>query len=87
MLAVSETALQRMVEEDSGGPVYLLNLLRFKPDGGRERYEEYLAAADRFAPRFGAELVFFGDADAAVVGEEGQGWDSVLISRYPSRQA
>jgi uncharacterized protein (DUF1330 family) len=84
---ISEEALQRMLDEDPGGPVYLLNLLRFKPDGGRERYEAYLAAADGAARRFGAELVYFGDAGPALIGEAGQEWDSVVISRYPSRQA
>ena len=87
MVAISETALQRMLDEDPGGPVYLLNLLRFKPDGGRELYARYLEEADKFAPRFGAELVYVGDADSPLIGEDGQGWDRVLISRYPSRQA
>jgi hypothetical protein len=29
---------------DEDAPAVMLNLLRFKPDGGRERYEEYGAA-------------------------------------------
>lgn len=87
MIEISDAALQQMLDEDPGGPAYFLNLLRFKPNGGLERYEEYLAAADPFARQFGAELVFRGDAGSAVIGETGQQWDSVVISRYPSRQA
>jgi len=34
-------ALERLLDDDAGGPVYMLNLLRFRPDGGRERYAEY----------------------------------------------
>ena len=30
--------LKRYLAEDPGGPVVMLNLLRFAPDGGRERY-------------------------------------------------
>ena len=86
-VSISDAALQRMLDEDPGGPVYLLNLLRFKPDGGRELYSKYLAEADKFAPRFGAELVYVGDGDALLIGDDRQRWDLVLISRYPSRQA
>ena len=32
--------LKRMLAEDPGGPVVMLNLLRFRP-GGRASYEEY----------------------------------------------
>ena len=87
MVEISERALQRMLDEDPGGPVYLLNLLRFQPDGGRARYQEYLNKANAFAPQFGAELVYFGEAGPALIGETGQEWDAVLISRYPNRQA
>jgi uncharacterized protein (DUF1330 family) len=87
MVAISNAALERMLAEDPGGPVYLVNLLRFKPDGGRELYAQYLEAADRFAPHFGAELVYVGDADSPLIGAAEQGWDRVLVSKYPSRQA
>ncbi|MGW2651079.1 DUF1330 domain-containing protein [Streptomyces sp. NPDC001393] len=76
-----------MLDEDPGGPVYLLNLLRFKPDGGRELYAEYLAEADKFAPRFGGEIIYAGEGDPVLIGEYGRGWDMVVISRYPTRQA
>ena len=37
-----DAALERFLAEDAGGPVVMLNLLRFRPDGGRERYQEYV---------------------------------------------
>ena len=37
--------LDRFLADDPGGPVVMLNLLRFRPGGGRERYDEYAAAA------------------------------------------
>ena len=47
--------LKRYLAEDPGGPVVMLNLLRFRPDGGRERYLEYVAHFRRTAAPFGAE--------------------------------
>ena len=69
------------------GPVVMLNLLRFRP-GGRESYERYAAAVvETFLPRVGAEVVYVGDGGTALVAEDGQAWDAVLLVRYPSRAA
>ncbi|WP_017625252.1 DUF1330 domain-containing protein [Nocardiopsis chromatogenes] len=78
--------LARLVEKDPGGPVVMLNLLRFAPDG-RPSYEEYSRRAGRFLARYGAELLYAGDGDTPLVAEEGQDWDAVLLVRYPSREA
>lgn len=79
--------LKRFLAEDPGGPVVMLNLLRYRPDGGRERYADYVAHFRRTASRFGAEVLYVGDGSSALVAEPGQEWDSVLLVRYPSRQA
>ncbi|MEZ6073913.1 MAG: DUF1330 domain-containing protein [Pirellulales bacterium] len=36
-------------------PVYMLNVLWFQPNGGRERYREYLRAAAPIVARFGGK--------------------------------
>ena len=79
--------LKRYLTEDPGGPVVMLNLLRFKADGGRERYLEYVEHFRRTASGFGAEVLYVGDGSTALVAEAGQSWDAVLLVRYPSRQA
>ncbi len=79
--------LKRYLAEDPGGPVVMLNLLRYKPDGGRESYDQYVAHFRRTAATFGAEVLYVGDGSTALVAEPGQSWDSVLLVRYPSRQA
>lgn len=79
--------LKRFLAEDPGGPVVMLNLLRFTPDGGRERYREYVEHFRATAEPFGAEVLYAGDGSTALVAEEGQAWDAVLLVRYPSRQA
>jgi uncharacterized protein (DUF1330 family) len=72
---------------DPDEPVVMLNLLRFV-DGGRERYGEYARAfRATFGPRYGAELVYAGDGGPALVAEDGQAWDAVLVVRYPTRRA
>jgi uncharacterized protein (DUF1330 family) len=88
-MAVDPTGadLKRYLAEDPGGPVVMLNLLRFEPDGGRARYEEYVEHFRRTAAPFGAEVLYAGDGSTPVVAEEGQAWDAVLLVRYPSRQA
>ena len=79
--------LKRYLAEDPGGPVVMLNLLRFAPGGGRERYAEYVAHFRATATGFGAEVLYVGDGSTALVAEDGQAWDCVLLVRYPSRQA
>lgn len=79
--------VSRLVEEDNGGPVVMLNLLRYKPDGGRESYEAYGAKALPFLQEAGAEIVFAGEAASPLIGEEDSNWDTVILVRYPSVQA
>jgi uncharacterized protein (DUF1330 family) len=79
--------LKRFLAEEAGGPVVMLNLLRFRPDGGREQYAEYVEHFRRESARHGAEVVYVGDGSTTLVAEPGQSWDCVLLVRYPSRQA
>lgn len=79
--------LKRLLAEDPGGPVVMLNLLRFAPDGGRASYDAYVEHFRRTSGRFGAEVLYLGDGSTALVAEDGQAWDAVLVVRYPSRQA
>ncbi len=79
--------LKRFLAEDSGGPVVMLNLLRFV-EGGRELYEQYAHALEStFLPRHGGEVLYAGTGTTALVAESGQDWDVVLLVRYPSRAA
>jgi uncharacterized protein (DUF1330 family) len=79
--------LKRFLEDDPGGPVVMLNLLRFAEDG-RKSYAEYAAALDEtFLPRYGGVVLYAGDGSTSLVAETGQDWDAVLLVRYPSRTA
>ena len=79
--------LKRYLQEDPGGPVVMLNLLRYA-EGGRELYARYAAAlTDTFLPRYGGEVLYAGEGSTPLVAGTGQEWDAVLLVRYPSRQA
>jgi uncharacterized protein (DUF1330 family) len=67
------------------GPVVMLNLLRFKPDGGQQRYMEYGAAVGPALEKAGGRLVWAGEPAAPLLGE--RGWDLVALVEYPNRQA
>lgn len=66
-------------------PVVMLNLLAFKPDGGRERYEEYGAAVAPLLEKVGGHVVFLGEPAPPLFGEGT--WDLVILVEYPTRQA
>lgn len=68
-----------------GTPVVMLNLLAFRPDGGRERYEEYGEAVGPLLEKVGGRMVFLGQPAAALLGEGA--WDLVVLVEYPTRQA
>jgi uncharacterized protein (DUF1330 family) len=77
------TAFAERAGED--GPVVMLNLLAFKPDGGRERYEEYGKAVAPSLEKVGGRIVFMGPPGQALLGEDS--WDLVVLVEYPSRRA
>lgn len=87
-MAINPTGkgLKAFLEAAPDEPVVMLNLLRFR-EGGRESYEKYLAMFGRYAAEVGAEVLYYGDGDTALVAEPGQDWDAVLLVRYPSRRA
>jgi len=67
------------------GPVYMLNLLEFVPDGGAERYGEYGVAVAPLLQRVGGRPVFAGRPAEHLIGEGH--WDLMVVVEYPTRQA
>jgi uncharacterized protein (DUF1330 family) len=78
--------LKRFLAEDPGGPVVMLNLLRFT-DTGRPSYQEYAREIRPFLDKVGGRVVYVGDTSTALVAPDGFAWDAVLLVEYPSRQA
>lgn len=69
-------------------PVVMVNLLKFEPAGGLERYAQYGREVAPHLQRVGATVRYAGGAPSVVIGEgEKPWWDAILIVEYPSPQA
>jgi uncharacterized protein (DUF1330 family) len=69
-------------------PVLMVNLLKFKPEGGQEHYLQYGQEVVPHLERVGATLRYAGGAPAVVIGDgERPWWDVILIVEYPTPQA
>ncbi|MFD0899786.1 DUF1330 domain-containing protein [Actinomadura sediminis] len=87
-MAVDPTGegLKRFLAEDPGGPVVMLNLLRFR-EGGQKSYARYSkTVGELILGRYDSEVLYYGKGSTALVAEDGQAWDAVLLVRYPSRE-
>lgn len=81
------------------GPVYMLNLLRFKEraeytDGrttdlsGEQAYALYAEGVSKLIGDLGGRMVWFGRCNALVIGDGDEPpWDSVAIVEYPSLES
>lgn len=78
--------LKQFLEQDPEAPVSMLNLLRFR-EGGQQAYDEYLRHFRPHAEARGAEVIYYGHGGTALVAEDNQAWDAVLIVRYPTRRS
>ena len=80
--------IRRFKREDDGGPLVMLNLLRYKDAAGGDSYRSYIEQMQQYLARVGAELVYVGDCSTLIVGsEEEHRWDALMVARYPSRDA
>jgi uncharacterized protein (DUF1330 family) len=87
MITWDDQGLEKLLAEASAGPIYMLNLLRFRPDGGEERYMSYISETNFARDEYGAELIYFArGGNALVAADEGQQWDMAGVVRYPSMQ-
>lgn len=69
-------------------PVVMVNLLKFKPEGGVESYLHYGREVAPHLQRVGATLRYAGGAPAMVIGDgERPWWDAILVVEYPTPQA
>ena len=86
--------LQTFLERKPDGPVYMLNLLKFKEkaeyeDGretdlsGAEAYGLYGVGMSKIIAAMGGSFEFAGAANALVIGDGELEWDSVAIVKYP----
>ncbi len=82
---VNPPAFDELRKRADDGPVQMLNLLDFKPEGGAERYAEYSAAVTPLLQKVGGRVLYAGAGGLALIGPSE--WDLVALVEYPSRQA
>jgi uncharacterized protein (DUF1330 family) len=77
--------IKDLVEMDVEGPLVMLNLLKFKPAGGRESYQKYGQGFNEVMKNVDVKIHYAGDFLMPLIGEEK--WDMILLVEYPSKQA
>ena len=88
MINFNEDGLATYLEQDPGGPVVMLNLLRFVPGTGAEGYMFYVEhfSSSGINEKYGLQVVYAGPGSTALVADDGQAWDMVALVQYPSRR-
>ena len=74
-------------------PVVMVNLLKFKPKAdesegdvsGLQAYMRYGAKMREFVESKGGRFIWAGRVDSQVIGDGGEGFDSIALIEYPSR--
>lgn len=84
-IAPTQDQIQRFFAMDIEGPIHMLNLLKFKPDGGLETYMKYGEATAPCLEKVGGKMVYQAQGRAIVIGD--LQWDLMFIIEYPNRQA
>ena len=74
-------ALQKVAPK---GPIVMINLLKFLPNGGREAYRHYIDTASRAAQQAGTVLKVLHAGTAGPDVAAGEDWDYVLVVEYAS---
>ncbi len=88
--------IKEMTAEGPEGPIYMINLLKFKEkaeyeDGretnltGYEAYQIYAKAVGKLLAEFGGKGIFAGDVTFLPLGQVEELWDEVAIAMYPKR--
>jgi uncharacterized protein (DUF1330 family) len=78
--------LKQLLSQNYKGPIVMVNLLKFKPDGGAESYRKYYEATKELMEgKAITRTVYRGDGLMPVIGEEE--WDEIALYEYPSINA
>ena len=83
----SQQQIDELASSPDTGPVVMINLLRYRPDGGAAAYAHYGEGVLPCLAQVGGRILWQGRPDSVVIGEEADRWDAVVLVEYPSRQA
>src|SRR5215510_13896902 len=77
-------AILKFASLPDNGPLLMLNLLKFKPNG-RDAYMKYGEEVSKILAKLGATRAFAGLPEFCLLGD--QDWDLVVVVQYPSRKS
>lgn len=78
---------QVFMEMPDLGPVFMINMLKFKTNG-LQKYQAYVKAVAPLIEEVGAEMIWSGQPLCTLIGPSDDIlWDAVLIVKYPNKMA
>ena len=94
----TDQQIQDLLKKDDGGPVCMINLMKFREkakyeDGretdltGVEAYGLYGKPTGELVAELGGEIVFTAVLKGMMVGEVEELWDVMVIAKYPTLQS
>ncbi|MBW1711179.1 MAG: DUF1330 domain-containing protein [Deltaproteobacteria bacterium] len=82
----TEEQFKKIMSLGYKGPIVMVNLLKFKPDGGAESYKKYYEGTKKITEgKYITRIVYRGNGLMPVIGDEE--WDEVALYEYPSIEA
>ncbi len=84
-IEINQDQFRELLKNPNEKPFVMLNLLKFKKDGGRKSYARYIKEANRFVEEVGGKLLLFSRPKELLTGTET--WDILMLVQYPSRKA
>ncbi len=98
VVPTSPERIDEMMQPGPDGPIYMVNLLKFKDkaeyeDGretdltGFEAYQLYGRAVSRIIRDYGGEIQFAANVTFLSLGQVEELWDEIAIAKYPNRGA
>ncbi len=65
--------------------IFVMNLLQYKSEKGKQEYQKYGAVAGGLINKLGGEVIYYMQAEQAMVTDDH--WDNFVLVRYPSLAA
>lgn len=98
VMPTSRERISEMMEPGPDGPIFMVNLLKFKDraqyeDGretdlnGRDAYRIYGREVSKLIVEYGGSITFAGDVTFLALGQVEELWDEIAIAKYPNRAA
>lgn len=82
----TQDQFKKLMSQNYKGPIVMVNLLKFKPDGGAESYQKYYKATKDILSKIAImRTVYRGNGLMPVIGDEE--WDEIALYEYPSIEA